>query len=65
MNFSKAVKGISLADIIAEGGTLSGGILSQDGLTYTAVFTPNDGLEDPQNKSLSKRHLRTQMVFLQ
>ena len=47
--FSEAVTGFTNADITVEGGTLSAVASGDGGLTYTALFTPTDGLADATN----------------
>ena len=47
--FSEAVTGLTLEDLTVEGGTLSDPISTDDGLTWTATFTPDEAIEDPSN----------------
>jgi uncharacterized repeat protein (TIGR01451 family) len=47
--FSEAVGGFTTDDVTVEGGTLSPVSSSDGGVTWTATFTPLDGLEDAGN----------------
>ncbi len=46
--FSEAVSGFAIGDIVAQNGALSG-FTAVDGDTFTATFTPNTGVEDATN----------------
>jgi subtilisin family serine protease/subtilisin-like proprotein convertase family protein len=43
--FSEEVTGLYLSDITASGGTLSGLASTDGGLSWTALFTPDDGID--------------------
>lgn len=43
ITFSEPVTGVALADLVAEGGTLSGLATADGGLTWTATYTPDAG----------------------
>ncbi|MFF2483773.1 Ig-like domain-containing protein [Paenibacillus sp. NPDC058071] len=48
ITFSEAVTGFTNADLTVENGTLST-VSSSDGITWTATFTPNAGVNDTTN----------------
>ncbi|WP_375233839.1 Ig-like domain-containing protein, partial [Pseudomonas cichorii] len=47
--FSEAVNGFTNADLTVSNGTLSPVSSSDGGITWTATFTPNQGLSDATN----------------
>ncbi|WDY55825.1 Ig-like domain-containing protein [Pseudomonas sp. PSKL.D1] len=49
ITFSEAVTGFTLADLTAANGALSNLSSSDGGLTWTATFTPNTGVQDATN----------------
>ncbi|MGY2375075.1 Ig-like domain-containing protein [Pseudomonas sp. SDO524_S393] len=48
--FNEAVTGFTNADLTVANGTLSGLSSSDGGITWTATFTPTNGLADPTNQ---------------
>ncbi|MBS4040890.1 MAG: gliding motility-associated C-terminal domain-containing protein [Flavobacteriales bacterium] len=49
ISFSEAVSGLTTADFTVANGTLSGLSSSDGGVTWTAMLTPTNGVEDPTN----------------
>ncbi|MFC3415403.1 MBG domain-containing protein [Algoriphagus hitonicola] len=49
ITFSEAIAGLTLADFTVANGSLSGLSSSDGGVTWTATFTPSDGIEDETN----------------
>ncbi|MFJ4111347.1 Ig-like domain-containing protein [Pseudomonas sp. NPDC089758] len=49
ITFSEAVSGLTLADLSAPNGTLSGLSSSDGGITWTATFTPSINVQDATN----------------
>ncbi|MCI0911769.1 Ig-like domain-containing protein [Pseudomonas putida] len=49
ITFSEAVSGLTLADLSAPNGTLSGLTSSDGGITWTAIFTPSINVQDATN----------------
>jgi hypothetical protein len=48
ITFSEKVTGLTNADLVVENGTLSN-VASSDGITWTAIFTPNADVTDASN----------------
>ncbi len=49
ISFSSAVGGLENSDLTVENGSLTGISTSDGGVTWTALFTPAPGVEDPNN----------------
>ena len=49
ITFNEAVSGLSIADFTVDNGVLSGLSSADGGITWTAILTPDTGVEDSSN----------------